>query len=114
MEPTICAPLNGQIIKSAKEKYEHLHNLPLSGTNISNGDLAVDILIGANNLWEFSTGDIKRGKGLVGRGGNHARMGAEWAHPNILKSPLILLVCTHTLHTTPQFNPNYDYQTIPP
>ena len=48
-------PMSDQMIETAKGNYEHLKNLPLADTNVSSGDLEVDILIGANYVWEFTT-----------------------------------------------------------
>ena len=60
--PTICSPLSNQTIDLAKHQYPHLHNLALADTNIANKDLNVDILIGANYIWNFMSGKINRGE----------------------------------------------------
>ena len=44
----ICSPLNGQYINLASEKYKHLHNLKLADSNLRNGSIKIDVLVGAN------------------------------------------------------------------
>ena len=60
--PTICAPLSGQVMEAAKSNYEHLKNLAFADSNSNNEELEVDVLIGANHIWDFSNGNIKQGK----------------------------------------------------
>ncbi|XP_047142930.1 uncharacterized protein LOC124817160 [Hydra vulgaris] len=57
----ICAPLNGQYINLAKEKYRHLHNLRLADSNLQNGNLEIDVFIGADYYWLFIENSIIRG-----------------------------------------------------
>ena len=48
--PIICAPLSGQVIETAKEKYEHLRDVPLADTNVSCDALEIDMFVGANYI----------------------------------------------------------------
>ncbi|XP_065675822.1 uncharacterized protein LOC136092029 [Hydra vulgaris] len=57
----ICAPINGQYINLAQEKYKHLHNLRLADSNLQNGNLRIDVLIGADYYWLFIENSIIRG-----------------------------------------------------
>ncbi|XP_065678959.1 uncharacterized protein LOC136093693 [Hydra vulgaris] len=57
----ICAPLNGQYINLAKKKYRHLNNLRLADSNLQNGNLGIDVLIGADYYWLFIENSIIRG-----------------------------------------------------
>jgi len=55
--PTICSPLNSKV----NINYAHLEGLELADyDNCDNGD-GIDILIGADQYWNFVTGDIVRG-----------------------------------------------------
>jgi hypothetical protein len=47
--PTICAPLNGQIINSAKQEYTHQKGLRLAEEARDEEELQVDVLIGADH-----------------------------------------------------------------
>ena len=59
--PTICAPLNGQIINSAKQEYTHLKGLRLAEEARDEEELQVDVLIGADHYWDFVSKNEKRG-----------------------------------------------------
>ena len=59
--PTICAPLNGQIINSAKQEYTHLKGLRLAEEARDEEELQVDVLIGADHCWDFVSKIEKRG-----------------------------------------------------
>ena len=59
--PTICAPLNGQIINSAKQEYTHLKALRLAEEARDEEELQVDVLIGADHYWDFVSKIEKRG-----------------------------------------------------
>ena len=59
--PTICSPPTNQVIDLARNSYSHLHNLELADSNTTN-KLNADILIGANYIWDFMIGNIRRGE----------------------------------------------------
>ncbi|XP_028415550.1 uncharacterized protein LOC114538622 [Dendronephthya gigantea] len=60
--PTICSPISNQSIKVALEEYPHLRGLNLADNpGMSDDDVQVDILIGADYYWKFITGTTKRG-----------------------------------------------------
>lgn len=59
---TICSPLHYQNISGVKEKYNHLANLILADQRTTNETVDVDILIGSDHMWEFLTGETKRGE----------------------------------------------------
>lgn len=51
--PFICSPLRGQYIELAQATYEHLISLPMADSTDGEGELGVDILIGADFYWSF-------------------------------------------------------------
>ena len=61
--PTICSPISNQSIKVALEEYPHLHGLKFADNPSmpTDGDVEVEILIGADYYWKFVTGTTKRG-----------------------------------------------------
>ena len=58
----ICYPVEEQLIDVAKEKYTHLRNIPLEDSNPENLPLSIDILIGAQDYWDFIGQNTIRGK----------------------------------------------------
>ena len=61
--PFICSPLQGQ----EKETFPHLFNLDLAD-EFPEVEAHVDILIGANVVWRFMSGETRRGGGGGGGG----------------------------------------------
>ena len=59
--PTIFSPLSEQFIESAKNQYIHLNNIQLSDCNVNKSDSQIDVLIGADDYWDFMTGEVKPG-----------------------------------------------------
>ncbi|XP_065654791.1 uncharacterized protein LOC136081405 [Hydra vulgaris] len=57
----ICAPINGQNIKFAIENYSHLKDLRLADSHFAEGNVRVDILIGADFYWSIVDNEIIRG-----------------------------------------------------
>ena len=57
----ICAPINGQNIKFAIENYSHLKDLRLADSHFAEGNVCVDILIGADFYWSIVDNEIIRG-----------------------------------------------------
>ena len=49
----ICAQLNNQNIKLAKENFPHIKNILLANSNPNNESLSIDILIGADYYWSI-------------------------------------------------------------
>ena len=58
----ICAPIDGQFINTAVEKYSHLKGLVLADNNVENTSLSVDILIGSDFYWDFIGNEVVRGE----------------------------------------------------
>ena len=86
-------PLSGQVMEAAKSNYEHLKNLAFADSNSK-----VDVLIGANHIWDFSNGYIKRGK--------HGPVAVETTFGWVLNGPVPMqvssvsnLISTHALHS---------------
>ena len=59
--PTIFSPVSEQFIESAKNQYIHLNNIQLSDCNVNKSDSQIDVLIGADDYWDFMTGEVKPG-----------------------------------------------------
>ena len=59
--PLICSPLQGQEVKLAKETFPHLFNLDLAD-EFPEAEAHVDILIGADVMWRFMSGETRRGE----------------------------------------------------
>ncbi len=62
----ICSPISNQVIDLAKLKYPHLSDLPLADSGNGNEDLEVEILVGADYLWNFMLDHVVRGEPAVG------------------------------------------------
>lgn len=61
--PTICTPIGSQEIDTAKEHFSHLTEIELADGDHGNEDLEIDMLIiGADFMWEFFTGQTKWGE----------------------------------------------------
>ena len=58
----ICYPLEQQVINLAQEKYKHLQNLVLADSNPENLAMNVDVLIGAQDYWNFIEHKTVRGQ----------------------------------------------------
>ena len=58
--PLICSPLQGQEVKLAKETFPHLFNLHLAD-EFPEAEAHVDILIGADVMWRFMSGETRQG-----------------------------------------------------
>ena len=57
----ICAPLSGQNLGLAVQKYKHLRNLNLADHNVENNVVDVEILVGADFYWKFFGSEIISG-----------------------------------------------------
>lgn len=60
--PLICEPLCGQPITLSVQKYNHLSQLDLADPADDKARLEIDILIGSDYYWEFTTGKTCRGE----------------------------------------------------
>eukprot|EP00794_Sanderia_malayensis_P016989 gene16989-18701_t len=60
--PMVCAPLTRQVIKEAVNLYPHLQRIPLADFNPNGEELDVQILIGADAIWNLMTGRSIRGE----------------------------------------------------
>ena len=58
----ICGPIANQTINFAQQHYSHLQNLPLADSAAGDGDLDVDIMIGADYYWSFVQNHVVRGE----------------------------------------------------
>ena len=58
----ICGPIANQTINFAQQHYPHLQNLPLADSATGDGDLDVDIMIGADYYWSFVQNHVVRGE----------------------------------------------------
>lgn len=99
--PSICAPLSQQKIEFAKRSYEYLSSLELADSSMGGTEMLIDILIGSDLYWQFTTGDMQRGR----HGGPVAiRTHLEWVlsgpdhqpRPPLVESS-VNLTCTHML-----------------
>lgn len=59
--PMICSPLNYQAIQFARRNHAHLKDIVLSEC-ISEENLAIDILIGADQYWNIANGEVRGGE----------------------------------------------------
>ena len=59
---TICSPISNQTIDFAKSSYFHLQNLPLADRGDGNDTMEIDILVGADYLWNFMLDHVVRGE----------------------------------------------------
>ena len=59
--PVICQPLTSQSIDLCVSRYQHLRDLDLADSPRDGAALEVDVLIGSDYYWEFTTGNIRRG-----------------------------------------------------
>ena len=59
----ICSPISNQAIDLVKFKYPHLTYLPLADSGNGNEDLEVEIMVGADYLWNFMLDHVVRGGG---------------------------------------------------
>ena len=59
--PEICRIQNGHV-ELARREYPHLKGVWFSDVSKYQGELEIDVLIGADYLWNFQTGVTKRGK----------------------------------------------------
>ena len=57
----ICYPIEEQVINIAQENYSHLRNLKLADSNPENLPMDIDILIGAQDYWNFIEQKTVRG-----------------------------------------------------
>jgi hypothetical protein len=58
----ICAPISNQEIDRAKRCYAHLKKIDLADSNHGNEEMEIQLLIGADYMWSFFTGEIARGE----------------------------------------------------
>ncbi|CAB4030305.1 E3 ubiquitin- ligase DZIP3 [Paramuricea clavata] len=59
--PEICRIQNSHV-ELARREYPHLKGIRFSDVSKCQGELQIDVLIGADYLWNFQTGVTKRGK----------------------------------------------------
>ena len=57
----ICGPIANQTIEIAQQNYPHLQGLPLADYSRGDGDLEVDIMIGADYYWSIVQNHVVRG-----------------------------------------------------
>ncbi|XP_020611283.1 uncharacterized protein LOC110049797 [Orbicella faveolata] len=57
----ICSPLNYQTIQFARKNHAHLKDIVLPQC-ISEENLVIDILIGADQYWNIANGEVRRGE----------------------------------------------------
>ena len=93
--PLICEPLSCQPITLCAEQCEHLSHLELADCSEGQAPMDVDMLIGADYYWEFTTGKTRRGKG--GPTAIHTRIG--W----VLSGPAPCLDSSTSLMTSTLF-----------
>lgn len=60
--PTICTPIGSQEIDTAKEQFSYLTEIELADGDHGNENLEIDMLIGADFMWLFFTGETRRGE----------------------------------------------------
>lgn len=60
--PSICSPLSQQKIEFAETSYDHLSSLELANSSMGAAELQIDILIGSDFYWQFTTGETRRGR----------------------------------------------------
>ena len=58
--PTICAPVANQTLKLATDKHSSLRNMYLADYDLECAEKEIDILVGANHYWSFTSGRITR------------------------------------------------------
>ena len=58
----ICSPLQGQVVKCAKENYPHLENLDLAEQYTNKSELEISVLLGADHIWKVIKGEVRRGE----------------------------------------------------
>ena len=58
----ICEPIASQNIQSAIENFDYLSNIELADYNDGTNDSLINLLIGADYLGRFFTGELKRGE----------------------------------------------------
>eukprot|EP00795_Rhopilema_esculentum_P005673 gene5673-10913_t len=58
----ICSPVANQAIDVAKLKYPHIKDLPLADKGSGMDEFEVDILIGADYIWQFMLDHVVRGE----------------------------------------------------
>lgn len=98
--PFICHPLTSQLVDLCVSKYQHLSGLDLADPPSTEAVMEVDILIGSDYYWNFTTGAIRRGDN--GPVAIHTSLG--WVLSGMISasadqdSSLSFLV-THTLRT---------------
>ncbi len=59
--PEICTVQNSHV-ELARKQYSHLENIWFSDVVKSQEELEIDVLIGADYLWSFQTGNTRKGK----------------------------------------------------
>ena len=64
--PTICTPIRSQEIDTSKEHFTHLTEIQLADGDHGNEDLEIDMLIGADFMWLFFTGEMRWGESSEG------------------------------------------------
>ncbi len=99
--PVICAPLGNQEIDRAQVEFQHLSDLNLADNNEGDGVAEIDLLIGADQMGKFFTGQIRRGESGTGPIANETTLGWVLSGPvpsrnkNTLSS--VNFVSTHVL-----------------
>ena len=73
--PMICRPLQCQPATVSKERYVHLRDLFLAETSDGSTELAVDILVGSDQMWLLMTGEFRRGRDGQGPVACNTRVG---------------------------------------
>ena len=60
--PSICAPINGQVVDYASNNYKHLKGLRLADSTTGLEGVEIDLLVGCDFYWNFMTSIVRRGK----------------------------------------------------
>ena len=100
--PMICEPLVCQPTDVCLSQNPEFSRLEVADTTVSASKLRVDILVGADNYWEFVTGVVSNGTG--GLTAIHTKLGWVLTGPvEVSNSPSLLsstLITTHALKVT--------------
>lgn len=99
--PEICAPINSQEINRAIHYYPHLKEIKLADSNHGNGEMEIDLLIGADYTWSFFSGEVLRGENEYGPVASKTSLGWVLSGPipqeNKKKLSNVNFVSTHVL-----------------
>jgi len=96
--PTICPPLESQCTEKAAQQFD---GIMMADEQTRDSDVQIDLLIGADNLWKFFTGAVKRGKDNSSLVASETILGWVLSGPVLESRPTTLssvnFVSTHVL-----------------